>query len=63
MPEPIIGVVNVTRTYHVGEVDVHALRGVTLTVQPGEFITIMGSSGSGKSDAENLALGGGKQGS
>lgn len=49
MPEPIIRVVNVTRTYHVGDVDVHALRGVNLTVEPGEFIAIMGSSGSGKS--------------
>jgi macrolide transport system ATP-binding/permease protein len=49
MPEPIIRVVNVTRTYHVGDVDVHALRGVDLIVEPGEFIAIMGSSGSGKS--------------
>ncbi len=49
MSEPIIRVVNVTRTYHVGDVDVHALRGVNLTVEPGEFIAIMGSSGSGKS--------------
>ena len=49
MPEPIIKVVNVTRTYHVGDVDVHALRGVNLIVEPGEFIAIMGSSGSGKS--------------
>jgi macrolide transport system ATP-binding/permease protein len=49
MPEPIIRLVNVTRTYHVGDVDVHALRGVNLIVEPGEFIAIMGSSGSGKS--------------
>jgi macrolide transport system ATP-binding/permease protein len=49
MPEPIIRVVNVTRTYHVGDVDVYALRGVNLIVEPGEFIAIMGSSGSGKS--------------
>jgi macrolide transport system ATP-binding/permease protein len=49
MPDPIIRVENVTRVYHVGDVDVHALRGVSLKVQRGEFIAIMGSSGSGKS--------------
>jgi ABC-type glutathione transport system ATPase component len=45
MSEPIIRVANVTRTYHVGDVDVHALRGMNLIVEPGEFIAIMGSSG------------------
>jgi macrolide transport system ATP-binding/permease protein len=54
MPEPIIRVANVTRTYHVGDVDVHALRGVNLIVEPGEFIAIMGSSGSGKSTLMSL---------
>src|SRR5471030_2878094 len=49
MPEAVIRVEHVTRTYHVGDVDVHALRGVDLTVEHGEFIAIMGSSGSGKS--------------
>jgi macrolide transport system ATP-binding/permease protein len=54
MPEPIIRVANATRTYHVGDVDVHALRGVNLVVEPGEFIAIMGSSGSGKSTLMSL---------
>jgi putative ABC transport system ATP-binding protein len=40
---------NLAMTYHVGKVDVHALRSVNLSVSPGQFISIMGPSGCGKS--------------
>jgi macrolide transport system ATP-binding/permease protein len=49
MAEPIIKLEHITRTYHVGSVDVHALCDVSLTIEAGEFVTIMGHSGSGKS--------------
>jgi putative ABC transport system ATP-binding protein len=54
---PIIQVRQLTKTYRVGDVDVHALRGVDLNVAKGEFIAIVGSSGSGKSTLFNV-LGG-----
>jgi putative ABC transport system ATP-binding protein len=40
---------DLTKVYHVGDVDVHALRGVNLKVEKGEFLAIVGPSGSGKS--------------
>ncbi|HEX5228132.1 MAG TPA: ABC transporter ATP-binding protein [Bryobacteraceae bacterium] len=47
--EPIIAIHGLRKTYHVGDVDVHALRGVDLDVQAGEFVSVIGPSGSGKS--------------
>ncbi len=49
MSEPIIQVRDLKKIYRVGDVDVPALRGVNLTVERGEFLTIVGPSGSGKS--------------
>jgi len=45
----MIQLANITKTYAIGEVAVHALRGISLTIAPGEFVAIMGPSGSGKS--------------
>src|SRR5512132_3960127 len=51
---PVFIARDITKVYHMGEVDVHALRGVDLDLFEGEFAVLLGPSGSGKSTLLNI---------
>jgi macrolide transport system ATP-binding/permease protein len=51
---PVVSLVDITRSFKLGDTEVHALSGINLSIAPGEFLAIMGSSGSGKSTLMNL---------
>jgi len=51
---PVIRLDHIHKTYTMGDVEVHALRGISLTIREGEFVAIMGTSGSGKSTTMNI---------
>jgi len=54
MDNTIINITNLRKDYFVGEITVHALRGIDMEIKEGEFVAIMGASGSGKSTMLNI---------
>jgi putative ABC transport system ATP-binding protein len=54
IPSPVVKAIDVKKTYMLGKIPVEALRGVNLTIESGDFVSILGPSGSGKSTLLNL---------
>ena len=54
MTDPVVRLIDLTRTFQLGDTEVRALQGVSVSVDRGEFVAIMGSSGSGKSTMMNI---------
>ncbi len=50
----LIRLEQITKVYHLGEVDIYPLKGVSLSIERGEFVSIMGASGSGKTTLMNI---------
>src|SRR5579871_5198976 len=54
MTESVVRLIDLTRSFQLGDTEVRALQGVSVSINRGEFVAIMGSSGSGKSTMMNL---------